>query len=468
MQKNEVSEELRQTNKEEEQINKKRNMMLSESVEKLVCNMAVPTIISMLVTAFYNLVDTYFVGQLNSNAATGAVGLVFSLMSIIQAIGYFFGHGSGNYISRAIGKKEYDKAAKMASTGFFSSLFVGCVFSIVGLTFRVPLSYLLGSTDIMLADTVAYLTYILIGTPFMMAAFVLNNQLRLQGNSIFSMLGLVSGAIGNIILDPLLIFDFNMGVSGAALATIISQFVSFIVLLIGCQKSSNVSIRWKNFTPARAYYVEIFGGGLPSFGTQGLASVANLLLNRIAGGYGDAAIAAFSVVTRITNISAAVILGFGQGFQPVCGFNYGAGKFDRVKEAFWFSIKVSTIFLLIIGVGVYVFAPEAVAFFRNDKTVVEIGSKALRYQCMVLPLLGWVIVLNMFLQNIQKTIRASILAMARQGLIFLPVLYVLSAAMGLTGLELSQPVSDLLTFALSVPFGVSVLKELKEKTVENI
>lgn len=446
-------------------IDQKREQMLTYPVSELICRMSVPTIISMLVTAFYNLADTFFVGRLNSNSATGAVGLVFSLMAIIQACGYFFGHGSGNYISRAIGQREYEKAAEIAATGFFSAIFVGIIFAVVGLVFRTPVAFLLGATDTMLADTVAYMTYILIGAPWMMAAFVLNNQLRLEGNSLFSMIGLVSGAVSNMVLDPLMIFTFHMGVAGAALATIISQFISFVVLLIGCQKSSNISIQWRNFTPKKNDYLEITGGGLPSLCRQGLASIATLLLNQRARVYGDAAIAAFAVFTKIINISGAAILGFGQGFQPVCGFNYGAKKYDRVRKAVWFSVSVATVFMAVISVFLYFFSESAIGLFRDDPAVIEIGAAALRYQCMVLPLLGWVIIMNMYLQNIRKTLPATILAISRQGLIFIPVLLILSAVLGLKGLELAQPASDFLTFLIAVPLGMTALKELYTKEI---
>ena len=445
---------------EENEIYRKREQMLNESVEKLVCKMAIPTTISMLVTALYNLADTFFVGQIGSNTATGAVGVVFSYMAIIQAVGYFFGHGSGNYISREIGKKNYKNASEMAATGFFSALFLGFIFMICGLIFRTKLAYLLGSTHSMIHDTVAYLTFILFGTPYIIAAFVLNNQLRLQGNSLFGMIGLASGAVLNIILDPLLIFSCNMGISGAALATIISQFISFIVLLIGCQKSSNVTIKWKNFHPSLKNFKEIVSGGFPSLSRQGLASISMLLLNRLAGGYGDAAIASFAVVTKIINISSAAILGFGQGFQPVCGYNYGAEKYDRVKKGFWFSVKTSTVLLIIVGIVLYLNAPGLIRLFRDDPDVVRSGTQALRYQIMAMPFLGWVIVVNMFLQNIRKVVPASIVAMARQGLVFLPLLFILSHFFGLTGLELTQPVSDIITFAISIPFGISALKNL--------
>ncbi len=453
---------------QEEQLkmNKKREEMLNAPVEKLVCKLAVPTIISMLVTALYNLADTFFVGRLNSNSATGAVGLVFALMAIIQACGFFFGHGSGNYISRKIGAGEYEKAEKMAATGFFSSIFAGAVLAALGLIFQKPLAGLLGATDTMMEDTLAYMRYVLIGTPYMMASLVLNNQLRLQGNSLFSMIGLVSGAVVNVALDPLLIFTFDMGVAGAALATIISQFISFAVLLIGCQKSSSISIRWKHFTLEKSYYAEIWKGGIPSLGRQGLASVATLVLNNFAGAYGDGAIAAFSVVTRITSVAFSVIIGFGQGFQPVCGFNYGAKKYDRVRRAVWFSVKVSTAFLVGAAVLTYIFAPSLVRLFRDDAEVIAIGVKSIRYQCFALPFLGFIVAMNMLLQNIRKTVPATVLAMARQGVVFIPTLLLLSGVWGILGLQLAQAVADFLTFLVAIPLSLPTLKALKEPIEE--
>lgn len=450
------------SDKDEKKIDEKRKRMLTEPVEGLVCKMAVPTIISMLVTAFYNLADTYFVGKLDSNSATGAVGLVFSVMAIIQAIGFFFGHGSGNYISRAIGRRDYDSAAKMASTGFFSSLIAGTLLMIAGLLFREPLAYLLGATDTMFHDTVSYLTVILIGTPFIMTSFVLNNQLRLQGNSLFAMAGLLIGAVTNVVLDPIFIFSLQLGVKGAALATIITQFLSFVILFIGCQKSSNVSIYFRNFTPTKEYYGEIAGGGLPSLGRQGLASVATMLLNRYAASYGDAAVAAFSVVSKITNICSSAMIGFGQGFQPVCGFNYGAGRYDRVKRAVWFCVKISAIFLTVLAILMYVVAPEAVALFRDDETVIEIGADILRYQSIALPVQSWIIMMNMYLQNTRQVVLASVLAMCRQGMVFIPVLFIFSSLLGLQGIVLAQPVADIVTFFIAIPIGIYGMRKMSK------
>lgn len=457
-----MQENFNQDEDEKLKIEQKREKMLTSPVKGLVCEMAVPTIISMLVTAFYNLADTFFVGKIGTNSATGAVGIVFSYMTIVQAIGFFFGNGSGNYISRAIGRKDYKRAEKMASTAFFSCLALGVVLGAIGLIFRFPLVKLFGATATMTEESVAYLTYILIGTPYMMSAFVLNNQLRFQGNSFFAMLGLVAGAVLNIGLDPLFIFAFKMGVSGAALATIISQLVSFVILFVGCQRSSNITLRLKNISFEFLYFKEIFAGGFPSLCRQGLASVSTLVLNRLAGNYGDAAIAAFTVVTKITNIAGSAMIGFGQGFQPVCGYNYGAKRYDRVKKAVWFCVEVSTVFLAIAAVVIGIFAPSLVAFFRDDAQVIAIGSAAMRYECFAVPLLGWIIMMNMFLQTTRRVVSASVLAMARQGIVLIPVLYVLTHFMGIVGLEIAQPVADFITFLIALPIGAYRLKKLGE------
>ena len=285
-------------------------------VPRLITSLAVPTIISMLVTSFYNMADTYFVGKINTQS-TAAVGIVFSVMSIIQAVGFFFGHGSGNYISRKLGAQETESAEKMASTGFFFALFVGAVLAVLGLLFLTPLSLALGSTHTILPYTERYLEIILLGTPFMTASLVLNNQIRFQGNAAYAMVGIVSGAVINVVLDPILIFVCDMGISGAALATVISQICSFILLLCMGRRGGNIRIRYRNFTPTLAFIKEIIGGGTPSLTRQGLASVATILLNVAAGAYGDAAIAGMSIVTRISMFINAFLIGFGQGFQPV-------------------------------------------------------------------------------------------------------------------------------------------------------
>ena len=441
---------------------KKFKEMTEPPVEKLICRLAVPCIISMLVTSFYNMADTFFVGQLHSNAATGAVGVVYSMMAIIQAVGFFFGQGSGTYISRSLGKKDYDAAGEMAATGFFSALVIGGVICILGEIFLEPLAYLLGSTDTMLADTKSYLGYILLGAPFIVTSFVLNNQLRFQGGAMYAMVGIASGAVLNIVLDPLLIFVFDMGVGGAGLATSISQLFSFVLMLIGCSKGGNIPIKLKNFRLKGHYYYMIFRGGLPSLARQSLASLATICLNHAAGGFGDAAIAAMGVVQRIAMFGASTMLGFGQGFQPVCGFNYGAGLYDRVKKGFWFCIKISTAVLFVVAALGYVFAPQLIGLFRDDPKVIEYGALALRFQCLTFPVHGWIVMSNMLQQSTNKTIPATFLSIARQGLFFIPCVLILSSLLGMLGIQMAQACADALTFICAVPLQLYILKNMKK------
>jgi putative MATE family efflux protein len=444
------------------QQNAKFRKMTETPVEKLVCSMAIPTIISMLITSLYNMADTFFMGKINASA-TGAVGVVFSLMALVQATGFFFGQGSGNYISRMLGKKDIHAAAQMASVGFFSAFFVGICFSLLGLFFLNPLAILLGSTPTILPYAEKYLQIILLGVPFMTTSLVLNNQLRLQGDASVAMIGISGGAILNVVLDPIFIFTFNMGIAGAAFATIISQFISFVVLIICCQRSSSMSIKCSNFRPSWPLYREIIGAGFPSFARQGLASATFVVFNNILGFYGDVAIAAMSIVQRVTFLAIATLLGFGQGFQPVCGFNYGAGLFARVKKAYIFCLKLSTIVLLCLALLGFIFAPQIIAAFsEGEPEVLSMGIKAFRLQILSLPFMGVVIITNMLLQNIGAFIGASILAIARQGLFFLPLIFLLSNIFGLLGTQIAQPISDFCSFLVAIPFAWKVLSTLKE------
>ena len=436
----------------------KYRKMTTPPVERLICRLAVPCIVSMLVTAFYNMADTYFVGMLKSNAATGAVGVVFSVMAVIQAVGFFFGQGSGNFISRELGKKHYTEASQMAATGFFSALATGLVICVLGQLFLEPLALFLGSTRTILPYTQAYLRVILFGAPWMCASFVLNNQLRFQGSASYGMVGIVTGAIVNIILDPILIFGMDLGVAGAGWATIISQLLGFFLLLAGTRRGGNIRIHLKNFRFSGQLFLWIFKGGVPSLARQSLASVATICLNNAAMAYGDAAIAAMSVVQRITMFGASAMLGFGQGFQPVCGFNYGAGLYGRVRRGFWFCIRVSTVCLLVIAALGYGFAPKLIALFRDDAQVITYGTTALRYQCLTFCLHGWVVTSNMMQQSMGKTIPATFLSVARQGLFFIPLVWVLNGLMGFTGIQLSQPAADAITFLCAVPIQLHVLR----------
>ena len=441
---------------------KKYIRMTTAPVKPLVLKLAIPTIASMMVTTFYNVADTFFVGRLNNDSITSAVGVVFSLMAIIQATGFFFGHGSGNYISRELGKKNIAGAEEMASVGFFSAFLAGILILAFGLIFLDPLAVLLGSTSTVLPYAKEYMTYILIGAPYMTAQLVLNNQLRFQGNALFAMIGIVSGAVLNIGLDPLFIFAFDLGISGAAIATIISQAVSFCLLLIGVQKSDSLKIRFRRFKPKWHYFKNILIGGFPSLCRQGLASVSAIILNKTAGVYGDSVLAAFTVVQKVMMFANSALIGFGQGFQPVCGFNWGAKKYSRVREAFWFCTITGFAFLLVLSIGCYFFAGSIVSLFRDSEAVAEIGGRILRAQLITFPVMSFVVMSNMMLQNIGRVFSASVLAMARQGLALIPAILILTALAQLNGLVWAQPVADVLTLLLTIPLQARVLIYMKK------
>ena len=431
-------------------------------IPRLIWSLAVPTIISMLVTGIYNSADTYFVGRI-STQATAAVGLVFSVMAIIQALGFFCGHGSGNSLSRMLGAGRTRDANEMAATGFALALLLGVIVALIGNLFAGPIADFLGATDSARADTVAYMRIILLGAPFMMGQFVINNQLRFQGSAMYAMVGLMVGAVMNVGLDPLLMFTFGLGVRGAAIATVTGQISSFFALLIGSRRGENIRLNLRNVRLNGKNLLEITNGGMPSLARQGLAAVSTLLLNRFARVYGgDAAIAGMSIVTRILMLNVSVLIGFGQGYQPVCSFNYGAGLNRRVREGYFYCLKIGTLMMTIAGALCVLFAPTVVGFFRDDPAVIPIGTRALRWQASVLPLLTTSILTNMMLQSMGKGLKASICSSARNGIFFIPLILTLPHFFGLAGVEMTQAWADVLAFLLAVPMAWSELKNMKE------
>ena len=444
--------------------------MTTKPVKVLVCQMAVPTIIAMVTTALYNVVDAAFIGHL-STGGTAGIGISFAYMTFIQALGFFFGHGSGNYISRALGAKDTSSAAVVATVGFITPFLVGLLAAAVCLPNLSALSRLLGAPPDVVPYANDYLRYIVVATPFMMSALTLNNQLRLQGNARFGMVGIVSGAILNIALDPLLIFGCGMGVSGASLATAISQLFAWCLLLYGTFKPESVHIKLRDFKPSWRVYYEIFRGGSPSLFRQVFNCAAAVSLNYCAARYAApgeeaSAVAAFAVVTRIMMFAFSVVLGFSQGFQPVCGYNYGAKQYDRVRESWLFATCVGTAFLLVISSLGLVFAPHIVALFRaEDPALIEIGAVTLRWQCAAFPLVALFTTTGMLFQNIRMTGPATLLSMCRNGLFFLPVLLLLPLWLGLEGVQMAQAVADVLTFLLAVPYAVWINRKLKQNMV---
>ena len=438
----------------------KYTFLTQAPIHRVIGAMAIPTIISMLLTSMYNLVDTFFVGKINTQS-TAAVGIVFSVMFFIQAFSFFFGNGSGNYISRQLGAQNTKDAEVMASTGLFYTLVFSLIVMLLGWIFLEPISILLGSTPTILPYTRQYLGISLLGTPFIMGTFCINNQMRFQGFTKYSVYGAISRSIINCLLDPVFIFGFSIGVSGAAVASVIGQTCGFIILLIMSQKEGVIHYTHRRISFEGRFVKEIIAGGTPSISRQGLASVSTIALNSVAGNYGDAAIAAMSIVTRISMFIFSVIVGLGQGFQPMCGFCYGAKLYDRVKEGFWFSTKIGTLFLLFWSVVLIIFSGEVVSLFREDPEVIAIGIPALRYQMIIFPACSFMMMANMMMQTCRKTIRANILAASRQGLFFIPLIFVLPYFYGLFGVESCQAVSDIISLIVTIPIVWSAFKEMR-------
>lgn len=436
--------------------------MTETPIPRLILKLAFPTIVSMMISGVYNMADTFFVSKLGTSA-TGAVGVVFTVMAIIQAVGFTFGVGSGSYISRLLGQRNHEEANRAISTAFFSAIACGVVISVAGLMGIDLLMRLLGATPTILPYAREYAQVILLGAPIMAASFVMNVALRSEGSAFLAMAGIMTGGLLNIALDPLFIFTFDMGIRGAAVATVLSQSVSFLILLsqyIRGRSSLRLSIH--RFTLRWRMYGEILKIGAPSFFRQGLASLSMILLNRFAGPYGDPAIAGLSLVSRIMMFVIMALIGFGQGFQPVAGYNWGAKRYGRLWQAFWFSIKVGTATLALVGLGVFIFADDIIAIFRpDDARVIAIGALSLRYQCAVLPLQVSIIVSNMLFQSIGMGGKAAVLALARQGLFFIPTIVVLSGLFGLPGIQMSQPAADIMTFLVAVPLTATFLRWLR-------
>lgn len=443
--------------------------MTKTPVSKLITSLAIPTIISMLVTAIYNMADTYFVSQLGESAS-GAVGIVFSLMALIQAVGFTLGMGAGSWISRLLGEQNKELADTVASSGFYTSILLGLLISIVGIAFINPFMKILGATQTILPYAIDYGRLILIAAPIMSASFVMNNILRAEGKAKFAMIGLTTGGILNIFLDPLFIFVFDMRITGAAVATALSQLISFTILLI-CfiKKKTIITLRLKNISKKPYVYLQIIKHGLPSFSRQGLASIATVALNTNAAVYGDSAVAAMSIVGKIAMFIFSIAIGIGQGYMPVVGYNYGAKKYDRVKKAFFFTFTTGLSLMAVTGIIVFLFSGNIMrAFIGDNAAVIEIGTIALRAQCIALPLSMIIVISNMTFQSTGKAWTATFLSCLRQGIYFLPLIIILPKFFGILGVEITQPIADVLSVITCIPFLIRFfvkLKNMKEKSI---
>ena len=442
--------------------------MIGMPVGKLILSLSVPTIVSMLVTAIYNIGDTYFVSQLGTSAS-GAVGIVFSLMAIIQAVGFTVGMGSGAQISRLLGAKKVDEANTVAASGLFAAIGLGSLVALFGLLFIDDLMRVLGATETILPYARDYASYILYAAPVMASSFLLNNILRAEGKAKLAMVGLTTGGLLNLALDPLFIFGFGWGIAGAAIATAISQCVSFSILFSWFLRGKTIvypSALKISRNPRE--YLRILKNGFPSFCRQALASIATIALNVNAAVYGDAAVAAMSIVGRLFMFVFVVNLGIGQGYMPVAGYNYGAGRFDRVKAAFLFTLKVTSFMMTLSGIAAFMAAPSLIRIFiKTDPDVVRIGALALRAMCFAMPLIPLGVVCNMTFQSIGKSWTATVLSLARQGIFFLPLILVLPRFIGLTGVQITQALSDALTFLCCLPLAIFFFRELDAASKTN-
>jgi putative MATE family efflux protein len=436
--------------------------MIEAPVRRLILTLAVPTIASMLITTLYNMADAWFLGRLDT-ASVAAVGIAFPAMAIVQALAFFCGHGAGNTMSRMLGANRLSSARKMVATGCVLSFVIGLCVALLGLCFGPWLARCFGAPEVLRETARIYLQIVLLGAPWMCLSLTMNNLLRFQGKAFFAMVGILSGGVLNLLLDPLFIFVFGWGIYGAAIATITGQCLSFLILLLMLQKQGVVGFRWAELAFTFEVWRDIFRGGMPSLFRQGLGAFAFTALNHAAGAYGaTAAIAAMSVVTRIVMVLYAVVIGLGQGFQPVCGFSYGAQKFRRVYDAFIFLVWVSALFLGIAALPCWFFAEALIAHFRPDPMVVTIGATTLRWQMATLVLSAWIIPCNMLTQTVGMGKVASLLASARQGLFFLPFIVLLPLCLGLQGVMMAQACADGYAFVLAFVLSLSLVRRLRQ------
>ena len=440
--------------------------MMETPIPRLIASLSIPTVVSSLITVIYNTADTYFVSQIDKSASA-AVGAVFSIMSIIQALGFGLGVGAGSLISRRLGAKDNAAADKYASSAFFASITVGSLIMVLGLLFLEPILRFLGCTDTMMPHAIPYARFILIAAPFNCATFVLNTTLRSEGLSLLSMVGITTGGLLNMALDPILINGFDMGTGGAAIATMASQTVSFTILfsffLFG---KSIVKINIKSVSRHFKDYAAIVTTGIPTIFRQGLASVASAALNIQAIEYGgDAAGAAMTIANKVYMLVRNIIVGLGQGFQPAAGYNYGAGNKKRTWECFTFAIKVGTVICLVFGGFSALFAKEIMWFFCDDAEVAVIGTKTLYFLCACIPFMAFSTFVNQLYQGLGFKLQATFLASCRQGIFFLPVIWLLPLFIDLTGVQSAQSIADICTFFISIPFIIIFYKKyIKETT----
>lgn len=452
--------------------NSQYTIMTQTPVNRLIVSLAGPTIVSMMVTAFYNAADTYFVSLLSITSATGAIGVVFPLMSFIQAVSFAISMGSGSWISRLLGQKKNDEANEVASSALAMALVFGTVIAAVPFVGSITgLLRVIGATESILPFAEKYAQYVILGAPMLMGSMVLNKMLCAEGKARFSMIGIASGGILNILLDPFFILDFGLGLgtAGAAIATAISEAFSFIVLLVPYLRSrAEITLSVHGISRSFRRYIRVLLNGMPSFFRQALSSVSAILLNIFAAKYAfsqaDAAIAAMSVVSKVFMLSFSLIIGFGQGYQPVIGYNYGARIYPRARQAFFFTLTATTVMMTLLGVIGFLAAPQIIALFSSgdaDENMLRFGIYAFRAQCLSMPFIAMGNTSNMTFQSTGHVMLATLLSSCRQGIFLIPALLVLPHFSGLSGVFIAQPISDILTFFACLAVDIPFIRKLK-------
>ncbi len=441
----------------------KRREMLERPVQPLILSLAAPSIFANVVNTIYNLADTYFVGQMGITSASAAVGVAFVTSTVIQAMAFYLAQGTGIHMSRCLGAGKTEEAAVYVNTGIAGTVTFGTLIAIVGHLFLDQLCYIGGATETILPYARIYISILLCGAPFIASGFLMNMQLRFQGESFYSMLCMVAGAVLNTILTPIFVFPLGMGIAGSALATVVSEAVSFFLLLFEMRQAgiTPLGLRYVRLPDAKMIRT-INNGGVPSFARQVMLGVATSLLNNAAAPYGDAAIAGIAVVQRITSVGNFFQIGIGQGFQPVCGYNLGAKRYDRIREAYFTALRLAFVSVAAIGVVTFIFAPQLIAIFRDDPAVVAFGVVTLRLQSITMPFTGVAMCTNFLLQTAGKMWRATFLGACRLGLVLGPVVLVLPPLLGQLGVQIAQPVTDLITTAIAIPMALAMLREMRE------
>ena len=440
----------------------KRREMLERPVQPLILSLAAPSIFANIVTTLYNLADTFFVGQMGITSASAAVGVAFVTSTVIQSVAFYFAQGTGIHMSRCLGAGKTEEAAVYVNTGIAATVTIGTLIAIVGHLFLDQLCYVGGATPTILPYARTYISIILFGAPFIASGFLMNMQLRFQGESFYSMLCMVAGAVLNTILTPLFIFPLELGIAGSALATVVSEAVSFVLLLIEMSRAgiTPLGLRYVRI-PNATMLKTINNGGVPSFARQVMLGVATSLLNNAAAPFGDAAIAGIAVVQRITSVGNFFQIGIGQGFQPITGYNLGAKRYDRIREAYFTAVRLAFVSVAAIGVITFIWAPQLISIFRDDPEVVAFGVVTLRLQSITMPFTGVAMVTNFLLQTSGKMWRATFLGACRLGLVLGPVVLVLPPLLGQLGVQIAQPTTDIITTLIAWPMAFFMLREMR-------